>query len=107
MDVAEVLEKAADLIEPEGAWCQGSLGKTKDGYPVPEDSPYAVSLCAIGAILKASGKSWTYETYDYIHAVEAVVGEDLAVWNNWRRRTQAEVVSKLREAAKLARTGQS
>ena len=35
-------------------------------------------------------------------SVEAVVRDDVPEWNDAPERTQAEVVAKLREAAKLA-----
>ena len=53
LTVAETLRAAADLIEPEGAWTQGSYWKGADGdcynngYP---DGALPLCWCALGAL---------------------------------------------------------
>lgn len=91
VDVAEVLEKAADLIEPEGAWCQKAF--------VIVSGTQVVARCLTSAISKAAHGSCE-------RGLAAMgfryLGEATA-WNDRHGRTQAEVVAKLRKAAALAR----
>lgn len=103
-DVAAVLERAADLIEPEGRWVQGDL-KVYDEAGMP-------CWCAIGALF-AAAPNLTPVTMEPIRKrVEAVLGLSpagngdiypLALWNDAPDRTQAEVVDALRKAAALAK----
>ena len=96
--VADILDRAADLIEPEGRWVQGNLFRLAGGKEI--------CWCAYGAILHTRSA----------HSEEAaeLIERDLpktspgglrpiAAWNDAPERTQAEVVAKLREAANLAR----
>lgn len=46
---SEVLGKAADLIEPEGAWMKGKFG-------FRGESPSCG--CAVGALIAAGGRPW-------------------------------------------------
>lgn len=99
LTVAEVLERAADLIEPEGRWVKGELAKyNPDGF---------VCGCAMGAILDVPSDA----IWDALAFIEAGLPQTrpgglrpIAAWNDAPERTQAEVVAKLREAAQLART---
>lgn len=89
--VADILDKAADLIEPEGAWMQGDYGGHHLGC-----------YCALGAIRAVGGYAHDINPAAYI--LQQVVPAKFAhEWNDAPERTQAEVVAKLREAAKLAR----
>ena len=104
LSVAEVLERAADLIEPEGAWTQGEFALNADGEitGLSEFRGAAVCWCALGAINKASAGD------DSLEDVAELILRNLVVrlvdeWNDAPERTQAEVVAKLREAAALAR----
>jgi hypothetical protein len=96
MEIADVLERAADLIEPEGAWTQGSYG----GGHLP--------TCMGGAVNIARGRqAWETPAGDPIAAFLAqCLGQKVAFWNDAPERTQAEVVAKLREAAAKARAEQ-
>lgn len=86
--LAEVLDAAANLIEPEGAWTQHEWG---------HDGCY----CLDGALMAAKGTGYTFPELDLIREV---TGAESAIhWNDADHRTQAEVVAKLREAAELAR----
>jgi hypothetical protein len=92
-DVADVLERAGRLIEPEGAWIQRLDRAYVSGR---------YRYCAVGAIEEVCGdwdKGWVARSI-----LRRVIGrESITVWNDESGRTQAEVVAKLREAAKLAR----
>lgn len=99
MSIADTLEAAAKLIEPEGAWTQGVWGDANS------------CMCAEGAIYAAVGR-------DPMRGRESIAdgaskflakllpfhdGNAIAHWNDAPERTQAEVVIKLREAAAKAR----
>lgn len=94
--IADVLDKAADLIEPEGAWLGGTCT--------------AGCYCAWSAILAVTGKkgSDADATVPGVLLFAKLVGASnshgIWRWNDAPERTQAEVVAKLREAAQLART---
>jgi hypothetical protein len=91
LSVADVLNRAADLIEPEGKWGKGAW--ELDGC-----------LCAEGAIAKAADIK-RFIDVDRSPAgkfFEQFVGGDIVQFNDAPERTQAEVVAKLREAATLA-----
>jgi hypothetical protein len=90
LSVAEVLDAAADLIEPEGAWTQGEWGS--DGC-----------WCLDGALMAAKGSC---QTWPELEAVRNAIGPECETaigWNDAPERTQAEVVAKLREAAAKAK----
>lgn len=121
LTVAEVLDAAADLIEPEGKWTQGAFSRNADGAAdADEDETTAVEpvcWCALGALAEVSGKS-TLDSYVFAlaypdraapgyAALRAFIGGEVADWNDAPERTQAEVVAKLREAAAAAREVQS
>jgi hypothetical protein len=98
LSVAEALDRAADLIEPEGAWMQNALSKYDAAGNV-------TCMCALGALLNVRGAS--FEAADFLDTLlpQTRGGQKrpLAEWNDAPERTQAEVVAKLREAAALAR----
>lgn len=108
LSVADVLERAADLIEPEGAWTQHHYARNEYGTPFIHCSRYpegvATCFCANGAINVAAGNK---PTEDYTPATnffaDMFADGDSGDWNDAPARTQAEVVAKLREAAALAR----
>lgn len=92
---SEVLDAAAELITPEGAWGQGGCGNV-------------YSNCAMTAIWKAGKAGGGNAASAYLHrTLEA--SDDYAVfgWNDDPNRTQAEVISALRRAAELARSENS
>jgi hypothetical protein len=100
LSIADVLDRAADLIEPEGAWTQGVLARDAQGKGVcgPPFSG-ACSYCASGAIIAAAGE---FEMA-YYDLVAHLIGDVVPVWNDAPGRTQSEVVSTLRLAASKAR----
>jgi len=108
MRVSDVLDRAADLIEPEGAWCQGADARDAHGCDVDYDSPRAKCFCIVGAINRVSGlpinvraaDHWSWETR---RAFRLAAGEMPMPFNDADGRTKAAVVTKLREAAAIAR----
>lgn len=102
MSPAEVLRKAADLIEPEGAWTQGHGARDEDGAPITSSSEAAVCWCAFGAIWHAQGRMIIGETPAEAALGKVIGGARIDDWNDAPGRTQAEVVAALRKAADLA-----
>lgn len=109
--IADILDRAADLIEPEGAWTQNYFALNGEGEEVDPNRLSAVCFCARGAIYHALKKNPLKVTEDEAVRVFAplvkAIGADsyygIETWNDDPSRTQSEVVSKLREAASLAR----
>ena len=111
--VAETLRKAADLIEPKGAWTQGYYARDASGRYWEEDPDSdaqgsyvdfpAKCFCLYGAIAKAVGADdpFLMKTDGRIEdALRLATGTTLvADWNDAPERTQAEVVAALRAAA--------
>jgi hypothetical protein len=102
-DVAEILERAADLIEPEGAWVQGAFKRLREGSGV------SYCYCAAGALIEVASSDSAYdEARRFLNAQlpRPSDPEDSAViaFNDADGRTQAEVVAALREAAAKARS---
>jgi hypothetical protein len=79
-----ILWEGADVIEKEG-WIQHE-GRNEKGY------------CIIGAMLTltASARSFVIAECKLAEAVGVIFVED---WNDHKRRTKAQVISKMREAA--------
>lgn len=105
LSVAETLERAADLIEPEGAWTKDWFAKDAAGRDVDAGDCDAVCWCVRGAVHHVSGEDEPNEEQIFA-PLRAVLGEGVDViegWNDADETTQAEVVAKLREAAALAR----
>lgn len=105
LSVADVLDRAADLIEPEGAWTQGAPARTAGGRGTDSGDREAVCFCAIGAINRAGYWDWPLTSACWKAVEDTTVG--LAKWNDAPERTQAEVVAALRAAAEKARTASS
>lgn len=97
--IADILDRAADLIEPEGAWTQGRW--TADDFSC---------RCAEGAIAHAANISpLCIGSHPAAIALADVLGlpnayqGGIALWNDDQSRTQAEVVAALRQAAAAER----
>lgn len=90
--VADVLDAAADLLTPRGAWVQDWWGDGKTCF------------CLAGAIIAAG--HGVHSTFDGLHALGFDGLMKATRWNDDRARSEAEVIAKLREAAQLARQGQ-
>lgn len=96
---SEVLAKAADLIEPEGAWTQREYARDSNGAYTTSRDPRAVCWCALGAIIRASdGMSGSSTQF----TSKIIDGRGIGAWNDDLCRTQAEVVAALRKASALA-----
>lgn len=105
MSAADILEKAADLIEPEGAWTRFVFARDASGRRVSEQDPSATCWCAAGAITVTAGGGFFGEGAWKARSalLEALGAGIIPNWNDAPDRTQAEVVAKLREAAEKAR----
>jgi hypothetical protein len=104
---SQVLDKAADLIEPEGAWTQGHGARTAAGRPTGPTDEDAQCWCLFGAICRIDGND--ADEADISRFVQRALRTDGDIsrmfdWNDSDDRTQAEVVSALRKAAELARS---
>ena len=109
LTVAETLRAAADLIEPDGAWMQGDYWKSAEGYEYSDgcEGALPVCWCTLGALgwigkvdpvdLDPRGCSATDKAYEAL--VDTIGNPDVVSWNDYRQRTQAEVVAALRAAA--------
>lgn len=99
-----VLDRAADLIEPEGAWTQRYFARVEPGGNCigPRETA-AKCWCAFGAILNIVGSAWEAEDRA-IPFLRAITREGIDHWNDAPERTQPEVVAALRKAADLARS---
>ncbi len=109
LSVADVLERAANLIEPEGAWTQGEYARNAYGSGFIHNRRYPhgppVCFCLNGAINFVAGNRVTQDYTPAQRIVESMFDDGATgTWNDAPERTQAEVVAKLREAAALART---
>lgn len=103
MTVSECLERAAELIEPEGKWCQGELAKDEYGDVIRPHLGAACSWCMEGAIVAVlDGKNSDADVvYDFVR--DKLKLGSLFEWNDDAFRTQRQVVEALRKAADLAK----
>lgn len=100
MTPAEILTKAAELLEKPGAWTQGAFARTATGekcFP----GANAVCWCAGGALTQVSPREAAVAATKAYRLFDDLVG-GLLSFNDHPSRTQAEVVAKLREAAAKA-----
>lgn len=109
LSVADVLERAADLIEPEGAWTQGGARNAR-GFLTWGSDPEAKSFCALAAIARVAGPAGWREPVagqarDALRETVGLRWDQLLGdhWNDAPERTQADVVASLREGAAKAR----
>lgn len=119
LTVVDVLERAASLIEPEGAWTQGAFSRNDDGSCDDKDNTAAsapVCWCAMGAIAEVAGvdpnapftwsrlDNFAAHAYRVLREVpEVALATQVEVFNDATGRKQSEVVAALRKAATLAR----
>lgn len=104
LTVAEVLSRAADLIEPERAWTQGCEARDVDGVELVDYSGTdAICWCVGGAIWKAADDVGYKNPNVAMRFLESLLDVcNVPEWNDAPKRTQSEVVAKLREAAALS-----
>lgn len=98
MTILETLSKAADLIEPPGAWTQGAFARNEKGYKVSPDNPEAICFCLIGSIRKISGNKYSSAE----RFVQLKFEGHRFDFNDEIDRIQPEVVAKLRSLAAQA-----
>lgn len=98
MMISEVLDKAADLIEPPRKWTKSAFARDSQGNPCSPYGTEAVSFCVLGAIRQVAGPTTWLHGENF---VADTLNELPSVFND--SRTQPEVVSALREIAALAR----
>ena len=91
MKASEVLDRAADLIEPEGAWTQGASFRNAGGDAVDGDSADVTCRCLVGAISAVTDYDFSVSAPAYPF-LEKLVADDAAVWNDKRKRTQPETI---------------
>ena len=97
---ADVLERAADLLEEFG-WCQGGTAFDANGVLTYALAKNAVSFCAGGAIIRASVDLGLVGNGSWDLVPRSLSG--IPSWNDDPGRTKTEVVARLREAAARAR----
>ena len=104
MKSSTILKEAARLLSSPDSWCQGDLARNHLGAPADVDSDSAVKFCALGAIRRASrGNDYINTAYLWAEALlPPPVVDLLSVWNDDYRRSHAEVVALLTEAAEIA-----
>ena len=100
--VAEVLNRAADLLEKPGAWTQGAFALTADGKELVygNNLSKAVCYCVNGALFKVGTERQALDAQEILRDRLDVKGTPY--WNDAPGRTQAEVVQALRAAASQA-----
>lgn len=105
--IADVLDAAADLIEPKGAWCD-DFAQDKNGNPLRYGSdPDAVCWCALGAVEHATGRALGCppEVQALYYRAETLLDKmtPRGILQFNRYNPQASVVAKVRQCAVLAR----
>lgn len=105
--VAGVLEAAADLLEKPGAWTRHVFARNSAGMPVSTFSDSATCFCLRGALCRVGG----FMLSDEMTKIQAALGfpnaKAMADWNDYSKRTQAEVVARLRNRAAILAGAQS
>jgi hypothetical protein len=105
LNIADILERAANLIEPKGNWTRLTSARDAKNRSVLALSPDAICWCAVGAIIRATG--FDRPELDLVFGMWKSVGE-VTVFNDAPGREQAEVVAMLREgAARVQAFGQA
>lgn len=107
MSVAEILDKAADLIEANGHW----KGEATPGHRSVTDEARRAILagapcCTVGALYAAADEDAARETGPYLAFRDWLDCRGLGgmvLWNDAPERTQQEVVTALRKAAEANR----
>ncbi len=96
MKTSEVLNKAADLLEPRGAWTQRCSARDAAGEEINAHSKEAVSFCAFGAINRiAKGVDYS----DAVITLENYLGTFASTWTDKPSRRKGQVIAALRAAA--------
>lgn len=102
MKISKVLEKAADLIEKKGH-CKNLYAIDKNGCSVVYTDKRAVSFCVEGAISRISNKAKDMIGWDAMQWFGVYIKGNVVKWNDAKRRTKEQVVTKLRKASEAAK----
>lgn len=94
MKPSAVLFKAADIIEPAGAWGKGR------GHCPPAGYNCHCIVTAIDAVTGISDLALLSAALAFVR--EAIGKPDVIAWNDAPQRTQGEAVSALRRAGTIA-----
>lgn len=99
---SEILERAAALVEPEGAW-------TQETWFMGAQLETAACFCVEGAIARVAGvrpfMAYREAASELLaRSIGLPAADCIADWNDAPKRTQPEVVAALRKAAELARS---
>lgn len=107
MLISEILDAAADLIEPEGKWAQGAAAYDRDGREVGYAGFDAVCFCITGAIarvcVESAAPANAYPRAASFLRTMSGMPCCLVDWNDDPARTQPEAVAAFRAAAAKAR----
>lgn len=95
LTIADILDKAADLIEPEGAWTRKTFADQR------EDGTKC--YCAMGAIHVVTDNSEPLTNRARTALLRVIPYGSVVSFNDEMGRTQAEVIAAFREAATKAR----
>ncbi len=101
-DVADILNAAADLLEPEGAWTKNANARNAGGGLVSTRSPEACSWCVLGALdaVTADVPGWRSAPAWRRLERHLEIG-NLSAWNDSQPNSKP-VVAALRAAAEAA-----
>ncbi len=96
--VRKVLLRAAEILEPEGAWGQRAYALDATGERTLWGWDNAVCWCAVGAVSRA-GLDTGLDIAGPLRALSDSLGENIYYFNDAPERTKAEVIAALRKAA--------
>lgn len=83
-----------ELLEKPEAWTQGAPARNSEGWSVNTDSEKATCWCLLGAIWRV----YPADAFDMELKLRAIVGKSIAVFNDEKCRTHAEVLEAVRKA---------
>ena len=99
MKSSEILRRAREILEPEGAWTQRSLARAADGVPIHETHRDAACWCSLGAIYRTLGSRQSiYRGREAVRFIQRIIDAPLMAWNDDPLRTHDEVLDAFRRA---------
>lgn len=116
VEVADLLERAAARLAPEGAWTRVMDATNHLGDLVPPDSQQACAWCTTGALSREAGScalyKWALLLFCNTMCLKVAEAPDdgtypgeteVARWNDVRGRRKVDVLRALRKTALAAR----
>lgn len=104
MTPVEVLKSARELLSDEKRWTKYHAGRTELGVSADPCDRDAVRWCASGATRRVVG--WNNTDAITLDAARRqlrnVIGDSITSWNDYSRRTHAEVLAAFDKAIALA-----